>query len=82
MASKSRGDETPKQMANKQRHLERIGEAKAQLEVDAGGDPAGLIPTAPAHRWAYKSGGCARTARPAAGQGTAPFHRWRQPDHA
>ena len=42
-----RGDEMPEWMANKQRRLERIREAKAQLEAEAAGDPADLDPDGP-----------------------------------
>ena len=37
-----RGDEMPDWVANKQRRLERIRQAKAQLEAEAAGDPAEL----------------------------------------
>jgi transposase len=42
-----RGDETPAWMADKQRRLERIRAAKAQLEAEAAGDPAALDPDGP-----------------------------------
>jgi transposase len=42
-----RGDEMPAWVANKQRRLERIRQAKAQLEAEAGGDPADLDPDGP-----------------------------------
>lgn len=42
-----RGDETPDWMADKQRRLERIREAKAQLEAEAASDPADLDPQGP-----------------------------------
>lgn len=42
-----RGDETPEWMADKQRRLERIRQAKAQLEAEAKGDPSNLDPDGP-----------------------------------
>ena len=42
-----RGDEMPAWVANKQRRLERIRQAKAQLEAEAAGDPAALDPDGP-----------------------------------
>ena len=42
-----RGDETPDWMADKQRRLARIREAKAQLEAEAASDPAELDPDGP-----------------------------------
>jgi transposase len=42
-----RGDETPDWMADKQRRLERIRQAKAQLEAEAASDPADLDPEGP-----------------------------------
>jgi hypothetical protein len=42
-----RGDETPDWMADKERRLERIREAKAQLEAEAKGDPSDLDPDGP-----------------------------------
>ena len=42
-----RGDETPAWMADKQRRLERIRAAKAQLEAEAASDPADLDPQGP-----------------------------------
>jgi len=42
-----RGDETPEWMADKQRRLERIREAKAQLEAEAASDPDDLDPEGP-----------------------------------
>src|SRR6195952_4011944 len=42
-----RGDETPDWMANKQRRLERIRAAKAQLEAEAKAGPAGSDPANP-----------------------------------
>ncbi len=42
-----RGDETPEWMANKQRRLERIRAAKAQLQAEAASDPAALDPDGP-----------------------------------
>jgi IS5 family transposase len=45
--SERRGDEMPEWVANKQRRLERIRQAKAQLEAEAAGDPAALDPDGP-----------------------------------
>lgn len=42
-----RGDETPEWMANKQRRLERIRQAKAQLEAEAALEPADFDPDGP-----------------------------------
>lgn len=42
-----RGDETPDWMADKQRRLEPIRQAKAQLEAEAASDPADLDPEGP-----------------------------------
>ena len=42
-----RGDEMPAWVANKQRRLERIRQAKAQLEAEAAGDPADRDPDGP-----------------------------------
>jgi transposase len=42
-----RGDETPDWMADKQRRLERIRQAKAQWEAEAASDPADLDPEGP-----------------------------------
>jgi hypothetical protein len=42
-----RGDETPDWMADKQRRLERIRQAKAQLEAEAAQDPSELDPRGP-----------------------------------
>jgi transposase len=42
-----RGDETPEWMADKVRRLERIRQAKAQLEAEAASDPADLDPDGP-----------------------------------
>jgi transposase len=42
-----RGDETPEWMADKQRRLERIRQAKAQLEAEAASDPSDLDPDGP-----------------------------------
>jgi transposase len=42
-----RGDETPAWMADKQQRLERIRKAKAELEAEAGSDPAELDPQGP-----------------------------------
>src|SRR6202020_1860737 len=42
-----RGDEMPEGGANKQRRLERIRQAKAQLEAEAASDPAELDPDGP-----------------------------------
>jgi len=42
-----RGDETPDWMADKQRRLERIRQAKAQLEAEAKQDPKDLDPQGP-----------------------------------
>jgi transposase len=42
-----RGDEMPDWVANKQRRLERIRQAKAQLEAEAASDPADLDPDGP-----------------------------------
>jgi transposase len=42
-----RGDEMPEWVANKQRRLERIRQAKAQLEAEAASDPANLDPDGP-----------------------------------
>ena len=42
-----RGDETPEWMVNKQRRLERIRLARAQLEAEANRDPAELDPNGP-----------------------------------
>ena len=42
-----RGDELPDWVANKQRRLERIRLAKAQLEAEAAGNPADLDPDGP-----------------------------------
>jgi transposase len=42
-----RGDETPDWMADKQRRLERIRKAKAELEVEARRDPADADPGGP-----------------------------------
>jgi len=42
-----RGDETPDWMADKQRRLERIRQAKAQLEAEAAADPSDLDPDGP-----------------------------------
>lgn len=41
------GDETPDWMADKQRRLERIRQAKAQLEAEAKADPSDLDPDGP-----------------------------------
>ena len=43
----SRGDEMPDWVANKQRRVERIRQAKAQLEAEAASDPADLDPDGP-----------------------------------
>ncbi len=42
-----RGEEMPDWVANKQRRLERIRQAKAQLEAEAASDPADLDPEGP-----------------------------------
>lgn len=42
-----RGDETPDWMADKQRRLERIRQAKAQLEAEAKADPCDIDPDGP-----------------------------------
>jgi transposase len=42
-----RGDETPAWMADKQKRLERIRKAKAELEAEAKGDPGDLDPEGP-----------------------------------
>jgi len=42
-----RGDETPGWMADKQRRLERIRQAKAQLEAEAKADPSDVDPDGP-----------------------------------
>jgi transposase len=42
-----RGDETPDWMADKQKRLERIREARAQLEAEAKTDPSALDPDGP-----------------------------------
>jgi transposase len=42
-----RGDEMPDWVADKQRRLERIREAKAQLEAEAAGDPDDVDPDGP-----------------------------------
>jgi transposase len=42
-----RGDETPDWMADKQRRLERIRDARAQLEAEARADPRDLDPDGP-----------------------------------
>jgi transposase len=47
MGADRRGDETPAWMADKQRRLERIRAAKAELEAEAAGDPADLDPDGP-----------------------------------
>lgn len=61
-----RGDETPDWMASKQRRLERLRAAKAQLEAEAAGSPADLDPDGPGP----SSGMQQRGARKAAGPGT------------
>jgi Transposase domain (DUF772) len=63
-----RGDETPDWMADKQRRLERIREAKAQLEAEAASDPADLDPEGPGP----SSGMQARGNRKKAADGVPP----------
>ncbi len=63
-----RGDETPDWMADKQRRLERIREAKAQLEAEAAMDPADFDPDGPGP----SSGMRERGARKKASDGPMP----------
>ena len=63
-----RGDETPAWMANKQRRLERIRQAKAELEAEARTNPADLDPEGPGP----SSGMQERGRRKKAGDGGPP----------
>ena len=63
-----RGDETPDWMADKQRRLERIREARARLEAEAASDPTDLDPEGPGP----SSGMQARGNRKKAPDGAAP----------
>jgi transposase len=63
-----RGEETPDWMADKQRRLERIREAKAQLEAEAAMDPADFDPDGPGP----SSGMRERGARKKASDGPVP----------
>jgi transposase len=66
--TESRGDETPEWMADKQRRLERIRQAKAQLEAEAQADPSDLDPDGPGP----SSGMQERGARKRGSKGTVP----------
>src|SRR5947209_6448163 len=63
-----RGDETPDWMADKQRRLERIRAAKAELEAEAAKDPSELDPDGPGP----SSGMQERGARKKPGDGPPP----------
>ena len=63
-----RGDETPDWMADKQRRVERIREAMAQLEAEARADPSDLDPDGPGPSSGMQERGNAKRTR----DGTVP----------